>query len=97
MTPSDFPEANLTIGCSPSARDYGADSDAEVVPVRAFRADGQVTELWRPTWRERLSVLLFGRVWVTLLTGGGGPQPIALEGRRTIFTRQPRLPDHPTP
>lgn len=86
MTPVDFPEANRTIGCRPSATDYGAHRDDPVEPIRALvTEDGVVTELWRPTWRERLSVLVFGRVWVELLTGNGRPQPIALSGRKTIF------------
>jgi hypothetical protein len=89
MRPIDFPEANRTIGCRPSARDYGADTDELVEPIRAYVSDdGVVTELWSPTWRERLSVLLFGRVWVDLLTGNGRPQPIALRGCKTVFTQE---------
>lgn len=89
MRPVEFPEANRTIGCQPSARDYGADMEAEVEPVRALvTSDGVVTELWRPTWRERLSILVFGRVWVDLLTGDGRPQPISIRGTRTVFATQ---------
>lgn len=91
MTPTNLPEANRIIGCKPSATDYGADRDDPVKPVRALvREDGVVTELWRPTWRERISVLVFGRVWVELLTGDGRPQPIALSGRKTIFVGEER-------
>jgi hypothetical protein len=41
---------------------------------------------WRPSFWERLSILLFGRVWVFVYSGATQP-PIAIEGRRTMFEK----------
>ena len=69
MRPIPFPEANST---------YAKDQP-EYLPLPAFREpDGTVTSCWGLSWRERLQVLLTGRVWVTVLTFNQPLQPLAL-------------------
>jgi hypothetical protein len=52
----------------------------------------QCVSCWRLTWRERLSVLFFGRVWLAVLSGGTQP-PVALQGCREYLTGgNPLLP-----
>lgn len=76
MTPQNFPQANRVFAAPPGEED-------RVYPLYA-NSDGEVvTELWRPSWRERLSILIFGRVWLRLL--GSRPQPAAVEGKRRMF------------
>jgi hypothetical protein len=76
MRPVDFPGANKTFTAP-----HG--EEERVYSLRAFVDETvpQVVECWRPTMRERLSVLLFGRVWIAFLARS--PQPVAIEGRRT--------------
>jgi hypothetical protein len=59
-------------------------TDEECGPLPVYVADGVITSCWRPTWRERISMLIFGRVWVWVCSGETQP-PIALEGKRTVF------------
>jgi hypothetical protein len=42
------------------------------LPLISF-GDGMIVTRWGLSWRERLSVLFGGSVWLTLLTGGGIP------------------------
>ena len=73
MVPVEFPEQNCVF----------AKDQPEYLPLPAYRSnDGQeVTACWGMTWRERLRVLLNGRVYVTLLTFDGPltPQIVSTE------------------
>lgn len=67
----EFPEQNLII----------AKDQPEYLPMPAF-ADGQrVICVWSLTWKERLRVLFFGRIWHEILTFGGPVQPQLLHVR----------------
>lgn len=74
MTPCEFPEANTVYGRGQS----------EYLPLPAFRSDDHrvmVTSCWRMDWRERLRVLLFGRVYVSQLTFAAALQPVRTSTR----------------
>lgn len=59
MKPIEFPQQNTVI----------AKDQPPYMPLPAFRSeDGEVTACWGMDWRERLRVLVTGRVYVTLLT-----------------------------
>ncbi len=62
MSPIEFEEQNVVF----------AESQPEYLPLPAYRTpDGrEVTACWGMSWRERLRVLMTGRVYVTLLTFG---------------------------
>lgn len=62
MKPVEFPQQNTVF----------AKDQPEYLPLPAYRTpDGQeVTACWAMSLRERLRVLLSGRVYVTLLTFG---------------------------
>ena len=45
----------------------------------------QVISCWRASWRERLSLLVFGRVWLWVWSGNTQP-PVTLEATRTVFS-----------
>jgi hypothetical protein len=76
MRPSDFPESNITFNAPAGEED-------RVAPLRAWIGNGDVVELWRPSFRERLSMLLFGRLWIHML--GQRPPPMALTCKRRYF------------
>ena len=79
MRPSGFPQANTRLLAPP-----GMD-DCEDLPV--YKGGGLVVSLWRPTWRERMSILLFGRVWMQFVGVTTHP-PVALIGRRGHFSKE---------
>ena len=77
MTPKHFPEANFTWkGGGPEK--YGTD----VADLSALKSGELSISLWGLSWRERLSVLLFGNVWMRVV---GNLPPIALDAARTIL------------
>jgi hypothetical protein len=50
------------------------------IPLPAYRTtDGRVIACWHMSWRERVTVLLTGRVWSSLMTFGSPPQPQLLQ------------------
>lgn len=79
MTPTHFPESNHLLGPPPDMEDR-----VERLPI--WTDDKQCISCWRPTWRERFSILFFGRVWVQVLSGRTQP-PIAVSATRSIFVR----------
>ncbi len=78
MKPIKFPEANKEL-VKPKGM---TDEECGSLPVWS---DGQMcVSLWKPTLRERLSILFYGRVWLAVLSGNTQP-PVALDGIKTIF------------
>ena len=76
MTPTTFPQANLTLTAPPGMPECGE------LPV--YRGGTQLVSSWRVSWHERLSILFFGRVWLQVW-GGRTQPPVAISGERTIF------------
>jgi len=59
-----------------------ADGECGALPIYG---DGmKCISCWQPSFRERLSILLFGRVWLWVFSGETQP-PVALEGTRSVF------------
>jgi hypothetical protein len=73
MDIANFKESNVTY----------AEDQIEYRPLPAYKTrDGEVTSCWKPTMRERLSLLFGGRVFVTMLTFNDPLQPLKLSIRR---------------
>jgi hypothetical protein len=66
MKPADFTQRNGTLGGGPGAS-YGTADDVQDLPVHHDVVGGQIISCWALTWRERLSLLLTGRVWLCVL------------------------------
>ncbi len=65
-----------------------AKDQPQYTPLPAWRgADGTVVTRWRATWRERLRFLLFGDMWLTMLTFNQPLQPVKIETKCPIFER----------
>lgn len=75
-----FPEANKTLAKPVSM------TDEECGPLEVFSGDGQCVSCWKPGLRERLSVLFFGRVWLTVLSGETQP-PVSVWAARSGFEK----------
>ena len=74
-----FKEANITLKGDHITDHYGQ----RVRNIKAFRDDDEMITKWRMSFRERLSALLFGTVWLRVL--GKVPPPVALSVKKNIF------------
>lgn len=77
MRPKAFPESNLTLTAPPDA--------PEVTDLHVWTDGSTVISKWQLTWRERLQILLYGSLWIRLMTGAMTQPPICLETDKTIF------------
>ena len=80
MRPIDFAEANRTL-LKPEGM-----TEEECGSLPVFVQDGIVTSCWKATFKERLMILLFGKVWLWVYSGNTQP-PVALDGKRTVFVK----------
>lgn len=78
MEPGYFKQANRQL-LKPSSM-----SDEECGSLLVWSDDTQCVSLWKLNFWERLSVLLFGNIWLTVLSGETQP-PVALQAKKTIF------------
>jgi len=75
MKPSDFKYANKTL-MSPMKCVYGLNVDGsqtKITSLRVWTDNRMCVSLWRMSLMERLSALLFGKVWLAILSGGTCP------------------------
>jgi len=92
MKPIRFSECNLTLTAPEDLIEY-----CDELP--AFRHPEGILSCWRMNWIERVSALLFGRVWLNIRTFKSQP-PVWVLVRKTVFDalpKQPREPKTPTP
>jgi len=82
MQPIDFRHANRQLNGFP-AHGY-SDRVVAVDGLRVWTDGEQCVSLWKPSFRERLSILLFGRVWLAVLSGHTQP-PVTVSGQRAYF------------
>lgn len=79
MTPEKFPEKNRTLAAPDGMDNCG--------PLDVYADSKTCLSCWRLSWRERLSVLFFGRVWLWVRFGGTQP-PVSLLAARTVFEKK---------
>lgn len=84
MKPIDFDEATNTL--QPSGKTY-SENVGDVRPLPVFSDGEQCISCWRLSWKERLSALIFGKVWLAVLTGHSQP-PVYMEVARTYFVKK---------
>lgn len=83
MKPILFKEADILFG----------KDQPKYKPLPAYRCDdGEVISCWGVGWFERLQVLFTGRVWVSVLSGGGPIQPIALHAVNPLIIAEEVAP-----
>jgi hypothetical protein len=80
MNPSDFQYANKTL--------MAPKGQPEVQPLRVWTNHHMCVSLWRPSLRERLSLLIFGRLWLNILTGQQTQPPVSLVAAKTYLKYQ---------
>lgn len=79
MNPSDFKYSNTVLN-PPKDAEY-SDNVSDVIPLPVWTDGEQCVSCWRPSLRERISILLFGKVWLGVLSGRSQP-PVYLTGTR---------------
>lgn len=72
MNPIPFPGHNAV---------YAKDQP-EYLPLPAYRNETETVSCWRLTWRERLTVLFTGTLWLRQLNFGHALQPLAPQVER---------------
>jgi len=92
MSPTNFPEATITLGAPPDHVPNAEVGEIGGLPVHTTGL--QCISCWRMTWRERLSALLFGRVWLAVFSGRTQP-PVYVQASRRYFRTIP-APDFQT-
>lgn len=73
-----FKQANKCLGKPPSM------TDAECHSLWVYTDGKQCISCWKLSWKHRLKALLFGRVWVSVLSGTTQP-PIWVDCDKTVF------------
>ncbi len=79
MIATSFDEAERQLG-PPSDMTSEA---CDLLPV--YNHDGSLLSCWDMSWRERVSALVFGRVWLWVRSGGRTQPPVAIQVVRTPF------------
>lgn len=77
MKPVYFDQATKVLGKPESM------TDEECGPLPVLNDGDCCISCWVPSFRERLSILVFGRVWLWVLSGKSQP-PVSIEGKRTL-------------
>lgn len=80
MKPSKFEHQNAVYNGGPG-----------IDPLPAYRGKNEsgadvIVSLWRPSLRERLSFLFFGRIW--LVISGAAQPPVFLGAERELFVKR---------
>ena len=81
MQPIGFPQANRNL----MKPDVMTEEQCGSLPV--FTNGEQCISLWQMTWKERLSALFFGKVWLWVYSGGTQP-PVGLLAAKEIFANE---------
>ena len=84
MKPNKFKESNRILE-KPNAL---TDSECGNLPV--FTNGRECISLWKPSIKERISILIHGNVWLSIHTGTSQP-PVWLDGSKTIFIEPKKL------
>lgn len=78
MTPIKFKEANKNLAKPQNM------TDEECSSLWVYTDGRQCISCWKLSWRQRIKALLFGRVWLSILSGGTQP-PVWLDCDKTVF------------
>lgn len=62
-------------------------TDEECGSLWVYSDGRQCISCWRLTWKERIKALLFGKVWLSVLSGYSQP-PVWLACDNTVFVKE---------
>ena len=78
MKPVHFKESNKIL------QRPGDMTDDECGTLSVYTDNTQCVSCWKPSFIERLSILIFGRVWLSVFSGQTQP-PVWIEGTKSAF------------
>ena len=78
MTPIKFKEANMNL-----LRPHNMTKE-ECSSLWVYSDGRQCISCWKLSWKQRLKALLFGKVWLSVLSGSTQP-PVWLDCDNTVF------------
>lgn len=81
MKPVKFKEANKNL-LKPDSM-----TDEECSSLWVYTDGVQCVSCWRLTFKERMFALLFGKVWLSVLSGHTQP-PVWLDCSKTVFVKE---------
>jgi len=81
MKPIEFEYANRLL--DPSGHMY-SENVTEIVPLPVWTDGEQCVSCWKMSLTDRLSALLFGRVWLAVLSGETQP-PVSIQASRNYL------------
>lgn len=62
-------------------------TDEECSSLWVYNDGQECVSCWRLTWKERIKALLFGKVWLGVLSGFTQP-PVWMVCDKTVFTQE---------
>ena len=62
-------------------------TDEECSSLWVYNDGRECVSCWRLTWKERIKALLFGKVWLSVLSGFTQP-PVWMVCDKTVFTQE---------
>lgn len=78
MKPIKFKEANKNL-LKPKNM-----TDEECSSLWVYNDGKECISCWKMNWKQRLSALLFGKVWLSVLSGTTQP-PVWVDATKTVF------------
>lgn len=61
-------------------------TDEECSSLWVYSDGEQCVSCWKLGWKERIAALLFGKVWLSVLSGSTQP-PVWVDSCKTVFKR----------
>jgi hypothetical protein len=80
MKPTNFKESNRTL-TRPDAL-----TDLECGDLHVWTDGKQCISCWKPTFRQKMSILFFGRIWLSIWSGKTQP-PVWIDATKTVFKK----------
>ena len=80
VEPIKFREANKNL-LKPNGM-----TDEECGSLWVYSDGEQCISCWKLGWKERISALLFGNIWLSVLSGQTQP-PVWIDSRKTVFEK----------
>lgn len=81
MKPIKFKEANKNL-LKPQSM-----NDEECSDLWVYTDGEQCISCWKMNWKQRIMALLFGRVWLSVLSGQTQP-PVWVDCDKTVFMQE---------
>ena len=82
MKPIVFRESNKSLG---APEKWDPEEHGECATLHVWTDGDQCISCWRPSWRERLSILFRGHVWMYVFGGNATQPPVWVLGKRSPF------------